>query len=299
MSCTAPINITYVSNKCDSKCDFKPNYSDSTCVATKMSNYITCSYDANSAQSITYNTTSYDVSEVRIYSPSLHMYDGSYISAEVVIMHTASSNFENLLVCIPVTTSRPNNVNKVASSNILYIISAISTCETATGCNVVFAGSTTTFNLNNFIPIGVPFFTYNGTFPWCDTTSGNVNYIVFEPGSFNISCEQKELVYIPQNSYTLTKNPPALFINPNGVNTNSSSGNVYIDCVPVETSVNETTMYANASSMPSTLSLSLPSVNMDMLWKILTVFISLIIIIILIVAYYKVVALFKTMPDSK
>jgi len=67
MSCTAPANIIYVSNKCDSKCDYRANYSDSVCIATIMPNYISCKYDTNSAQTVTYNTASYYVYEIRIY----------------------------------------------------------------------------------------------------------------------------------------------------------------------------------------------------------------------------------------
>lgn len=292
MSCTAPVNITYVSNKCDSKCDYRADYSDSVCVATKMSNYIACKYDTNSAQTVTYNTVSYYVYEIRIYSPSLHTYDGWYASGEIIIMHKTSTT-QNVLVCIPIATTSPaTNVNKVASQNLSDIINATATCDG--DCEVTFSGTNSMFNLNNFIPVGVPFFSYNGTFPWCESSVGNVNYVVFDPGSFTVACSQTQLSLIPQNTYAITTTPPALFINSVGVNKNVSN-NVYIDCVPVETSTDETTMYANASAMPTTL--SLPTIDMTTMWKILTTFTVIIIIILLIIAYYKFVGLFKT--DTK
>ena len=291
MTCTAPINISYVSNQCDSKCDYQANYSDSVCVATKMPNYIACRYDTNSAQSVTYNTKSYYVSEIRIYKPSLHTYNGNYADAEIIIMHK-TSNTENMLVCIPVKTDQVTNVNKIASQNLADIIKTTATCNS--DCEVVFDKTNSMFNLNNFIPSGVPFYTYSGTFPWCESSVGNVNYIVFDVDTFHISCPSSQLILMPTNTYSISKIIPELFINPKGVNKNISS-NVYIDCVPVETSVNETTMYSNASAMPTTL--SLPAIDVAFIWTYLNYFIVIVVVILLIMGWYKVMPYLK--PPSK
>jgi len=253
-----------------------------------MPNYISCKYDTNSAQTVTYNTASYYVYEIRIYKPSLHTYNGNYADAEVIIMHKTSSA-ENMLVCIPVKTDQITNVNKVASQNLADIIKTTATCNT--DCEVVFDKTNSMFNLNNFIPSGVPFFTYSGTFPWCESSVGNVNYIVFDVDSFHISCSTTQLILIPTNTYSVSKIIPELFINPTGVNKNISN-NVYIDCVPVEASVNNTTMYPNSP----TSTLSLPSIDMSKFWLYANYFIVIIVVIILIVAWYKAMPYLKPTP---
>ena len=120
MSCpnaTAPIDIgkDNIAGKCDLKCEFSFHYNNSSCIATNRGDYISLAYDYSSSPPVVYNSASYDVKEVRIYSPSLHSFNGSKADGEFIIIHNTSSGANPLFVCIPIKSS---NTSEESSKNL-------------------------------------------------------------------------------------------------------------------------------------------------------------------------------------
>jgi len=106
MSCsnsTSPINIirTQSSGTCDLKCNYRFKYNDSTTIIKNKGNYLSFSYDKPNVDQVLYNSNSYYVEELRIYTPSLHKYEGTNSDAELIIIHRSDSAGK-LLVCIPI-----------------------------------------------------------------------------------------------------------------------------------------------------------------------------------------------------
>jgi carbonic anhydrase len=253
MSCptaTAPIDIN-ISNKrglCDLKCSFKFYYNNSTCVATNRDDYISISYDKSSKPPVTYNATGYDVKEIRLYTPSLHTYKNNKTDAELIIIHTSNTGEKPLLVCIPV---RQNNTTSESS---LFFNTLIETVAS----NANKDGETTTvnlneFNLNTFVPMK-PYFSYTATEPY-QPCSEIVDYIVYNVIECSLDINEDILTklqeIIKQNNYNAqTSTNINLFYNEKGP-FSDNSGELYLDCQPVGSSEDTTSVVFESNSQSS------------------------------------------------
>lgn len=253
MSCsnaTAPIDISKdnVSGKCDLKCEFSYHYNDSSCVAKNRGEYISLAYDTSSSPPVTYNSSSYDVKEIRIYSPSLHSFNGTKAEGEFIIIHNTYAGANPLLVCIPIKSS---NSAEPSSKYLSTIIKTVATNAPTTDEETTVTISN--FNLNAFVP-KKPFFSYTGTEPYQPCNEGKNEYIVFAndsaiPLSDVILSALKKV--ISENAYDI-KPSPGLFFNQKGPSSNTSSGQIYIDCQPVGNSKEEDVIVTNSGSSSST-----------------------------------------------
>ena len=104
MSClksNSPIDIspTNVKGDCSLKCKYSFNYGDSFITIKNKKKYLTLGYD-NSNTNVIFNGLKMQVSEIRVFSPSLHTFDGNKSDAEMIIIHQGFG--KNLLVCIPI-----------------------------------------------------------------------------------------------------------------------------------------------------------------------------------------------------
>lgn len=230
MSClnsNSPIDITDKnSGSCSLKCKYMFKYNDSSTTITNKGNYLLLSYDKPNTDPVVYNSLPYYVDEVRIYTPSLHSYNGVKANGEMIIVHINDYN-QKLLVCIPIVLS---SQSQVQLDNIL--INANKFANTI-GKNTFITKS---INLNNLIPSN-KMYVYKGTLPF-SPCNGENNIIVFnkDDGAFiplnrnslkllnetiqNHSIETKE------NSYYINKNGPQNLLA-------DSSSEIYIDCKPV------------------------------------------------------------------
>ena len=249
MSCstaTAPIDISKdnIVGKCDLKCEFNFHYNDSSCVATNRGDYISLSYDTSSNPPVTYNSASYDVKEIRIYSPSLHSFNGTKSDGEFVIIHNTYSGANPLFVCIPIISS---NSGEISSKNLSIIINTV-----ASNAPTVDEQTTVTiskFNLNAFVP-KKPFFSYTATEPYQPCNEGNNEYIVYASDA-SIGITDTVLsslkTVITENAYDI-KPSPGLFYNEKGPASNSSSSEIYIDCQPVGNSEEENVVVTDSGT---------------------------------------------------
>jgi carbonic anhydrase len=251
MSCsnaTAPIDISKdnVVGKCDLKCEFNFHYNDSSCVATNRGDYISLAYDKSSSPPVTYNTSSYDVKEIRIYSPSLHSFNGTKSDAELMIIHNTFAGANPLFVCIPINSSNSGQISsKILSTIINTVASNAPTVDEKTTVNI------SKFNLNAFVP-KKPFFSYTASEPYQPCNGSKNEYIVYESESAigitdNILSVLKKV--ITENAYNI-KPSPGLFYNAKGPesNSSSSSGQIYIDCQPVGQSEEEEVIITNSGT---------------------------------------------------
>ena len=255
MSCpnaTAPIDISMskITGKCDYKCSYSFHYIDSSCVATNRGDYISISYDKSSSPPVVYNTNGYDVKELRLYTPSLHSYNGSKTDGELIIVHSSNIGSNPLLVCIPI---KSNNSSSMSASLFKQLIDTIAASAPSNGETTTI--NVLKFNLNYLVP-KKPFFSYSATEPY-QPCAEEVEYIVFgTQNSLDILSESLATLQtiITSNPYDI-KTGPNLFYNEKGpIAGGSGNEEIYIDCQPVGSSDETTEIVTDmgSSSYPTT-----------------------------------------------
>jgi len=233
LSSTAPIDIDAEkqSGTCDLKCNYQFRYSDSISTATNRGDYISINYEpTSSAPPVRFNAYEYSVSEMRIYTPSLHTYNDTKAAGECVIVHTSSSGNYPLLVCVPI------GVGDSASKASQYLSNVIKTMSKTAPVDKDSTQIPQSFNLDDFVP-SKPFYSYTGTQPY-QPCQGKNNYVVFTPSDSACSVSSQVLEtlrsVIQENAYTTNTSTP-FFYNSAGPGQSLNFGNddIYIDCQPV------------------------------------------------------------------
>ena len=160
MSCkntNFPINIINKNNKgiCSTDCDLKFLYNPSTCICTNKEFYLSFSYDVHKDPALLFNKEYYDVSEIRLYTPSIHLYESNYSDAEIIVIHKSNTN-KHLILSVPIKI----NDNEESLLNDIVERASVFTSQIDDSANL-----NVIFNLNNFIPIS-PFFYYKAKVPF-------------------------------------------------------------------------------------------------------------------------------------
>lgn len=233
---TSIINISSQKqyNECKNKCDLTFRYSASSCVATNKGTSIGIFYDKTGSPPVTFNTNKYNVSganslyAIELFTPSLHLFNGSYADAELVITHTPESTGEMLYICIPISSTGSTGP---ATSMVSEIIKSVSK-------NAPNAWQKTTVNLPNF---SLQHIIPNKSFySFTDSNSNNVvvygieNAIGLDANSIKTF---KSLIQTSTGNYTMSffMGNPGIYKNSYGPN-NAQDDQIYIDCQPVNES---------------------------------------------------------------
>lgn len=247
---TAPMNITKdkIEGPCNLLCDFNHKYGIYNPSVTNKSNYLSLNYtNPTSKPPVIYNDLGYNVSEIRIYQPSLHKYNGTNAIGEILIIQ--GGNGKNLITSIPI--SEGGKTDK-GSSQLTTLLHEAATRIGNENESMTFSGGN--FSLDNFIPNRVPYFSYTGTLPY-SPCNGQYAYVVFDlQHALNISSSVKYRLQkmIKTTSVESTIGTNYLFYNKDGANSKENNRDqIYIDCQPVneegELLVNESTGEASNS----------------------------------------------------
>ena len=261
---TAPIDIPLTcSETCGSgsRCSYKYDYSITDLKITNKGNYlsITETNAPKSKAACTYNAAEYIVNEMRIYTPSLHSFNGEKTEAEMILVHdpliggVAQTAASPLLVCLPIGVGMGG---KIPGASILNEILNNASSSTPTKDKVTtIPSSSSHFSLNKFIP-QQGFYVYSGTLPYAssDDTSSidvpscsytDVQYIVFNKNiNFNIAAAAKKSLKKIVNDSNFCVNSKikcgesdgGLRFNKYPPKLSNTSDDIYIDCQPVNSS---------------------------------------------------------------
>ena len=170
MACSAPINIdTNHPVKTISglfNCVYDATLiSGSTVTLSKDLRHLSVKVTSNGTSKVSfYNSGTYTPSEIRIYKPSLHTFNGVHAEAELLIVHSSSSN-SGLIVSVPIA------MNGSKGSELNTIIAAANTLNPGTLAMTASAPIPSAVDVNDFIP-SKPFYVYNGTLPY-ESCGGN------------------------------------------------------------------------------------------------------------------------------
>jgi carbonic anhydrase len=228
---TAPIDINNnPTGTCDLKCKFNYKYKESGSKLTNNTVYLSLTHDQVYPAPVNFNADDYQVSEIRIYSPSLHTYSGVHAEAEMIIVHTGTQG--SLLVCLPII--KGNKTTTKSEKDIETIIQAAKKFARKPNEETPLQEN---FNLNNFIPKNKPFYSYKATLPYVPC-NGEHNYVVFskDDGAYITIYGEllKNLKSVITSHSTLVKKDTKFYINKMGANVSSGKAEeIYIDCKPV------------------------------------------------------------------
>lgn len=233
MSCkisTAPINVSSsISNEGGEKTNFYYNYGNSSCSITNKDTYldIDC-FDGNNQVGSGLNGKLF-VSNVRLYSPSINMYDGEKTEAELIITHSGGG--KHLYLCIPIRSTSGGGTSVSWFNQIIPY--APSTNGTTKAINV------SSFSLNKVIPKAELIVYEGGTFPW-GCNRGDSLLAFKRTDSINISKSNLRALkkLIKSASFNVQNNPDYVKINRNGTKAgpgkkSGSSSSSTLTCTPI------------------------------------------------------------------
>ena len=226
-----------VSGKCDLKCAYNFQYSESNTTAKNQDVMINLTYDNSKTPPVTYNTQKYTVAQIIITSPSLHLFNGATTDAEIIIIHTPVKGGPEFFVSIPIKSSSE-------SSDASYLLKEI---IDITGTNAPSQGESTNlsisgFTLDKIVPTK-PYYSY--------TDNGNNDWIVFGildaiPLNSDTITTLQEII----KPYPLPMIGGELFFNASGPNSTKVGEGIYISCKPTGSS-NEETAIEYTKNTPS------------------------------------------------
>jgi hypothetical protein len=182
---TAPIDISTNASTNPIKvgsfiCSYDPDLCTGAAVSMSEDRvYLTIKCNSsNDSKVVFYGGGSFIPTEIRIYAPSLHTYNGSHTDAEMLIVHSpGSSNSSNsgssgLIVSVPISIS-----SNGTSTDMSAILQAANTINPGTLSVNSSAPINEDINVNDLIP-AKPYYVYYGTLPY-DSCGGNYYYAVF------------------------------------------------------------------------------------------------------------------------
>lgn len=236
---TYPINLVNTSNVCDINCSLSFKYNDSSIIAkNENGSYLSINYDESNDSTVKLSGIPYSASEIRIYMPSLHTYNGERADAELLINHNGNNN-KHLLISVPIV-----NAGFISSSGITLekIVNDMVRLNGANNFTDSLQITNYTLNLNSIVP-EKPYFIYEG----CSNnpnffTNINLKIIAFNVTNHaktsgqiyvdnNFIINLKELLTNPNNISTVSIQSDDLYYNKNGPQ-NAKKDNIYIDCQP-------------------------------------------------------------------
>jgi carbonic anhydrase len=243
----SPINISqrHSYGKCVDKCDFSFKYDNSSIKLTNKGTYLNITCDDTNNSPVTYNTRKYKVSDIRIYAPSLHTYNGAHMPCEILIIHTPVLGGNQLFVSIPVIkTSGSVNIGSTIFNAVIKNALANIPAEG----NESRVDNIKNFNLNAFVP-KKEYYYYTGVNFLEQPCSTTIDVICYLPYVANIGINDdvlSRLSSIIQTSNIIPKeysetDTPKLYLNSTSFRLGSeSSGEMIMDCQPYDDSAEPT-----------------------------------------------------------
>ena len=172
MSCdTEPVNIRdTIKQICKEECSYKFNYNpNSSAIVTNQNTYLDIKVDGNN--NIRFNDYKVTLNDVRLYQPSLHLFDGQQVPAELIISHSGYGH--TILVCVPIIVGNGRGKSNSFFEQLIPNITPNTDKTTPNKQSI----NVSKWSLNDVIPSST-FYFYVGKYPY-PPCNGKVNVIVF------------------------------------------------------------------------------------------------------------------------
>jgi carbonic anhydrase len=223
------INISRqnVFGKCDLKCAYNFKYPETNLTANNYGSLIVFTLDKTNTPPVVYNEQKYSADVMFLVSPSIHIFNGSTTSAELIIIHKPALGGNSLLVSIPINQSTNSNA---ASNLVTDLIQSVANNAPVSGEKATING----FALNSIVP-SKPFYSYTSK-----DVRETIDWIVFDILDA-ISLNSSIITSLTQiiKPYPLPTPGGNLFYNKNGPNQSTIGDGIYISCKPTGSSEEE------------------------------------------------------------
>ena len=222
-------------NVCEDKCSLSFNFPNSpSCVITNSDNLFSITYEiASSYSPVTFNNSQYYFTSNTIYLAlsSVHEYNGSYNTAELFFYLTDSTN-QTLCISIPINSKASSSSPLL--TNILTDIVDYQINESGESKTV----NITNFTLNDIIPYKPYYYYQNDN---VNVVAYGIEHALYIQESILTSLSSYITVLSESEKAQIFPYTTTLLQNTKGPTT-SQSGEIYIDCQPVNSSI-ETSIY--------------------------------------------------------
>ena len=225
---TENINISRqnIQGKCDLKCSYNFKYSESNLTAKNSGVMIQLTGDDSKVPPVVYNNQKYNVNTISIVSPSIHIFNGTTLDAEIYIQHTPISGGKSLVVSVPIKSSSESSDASFFINEIIQNVATNAPAQRET-TNLNISG----FTLQKIVP-NKPFFSYS---------TSTEDWIVFGildaiPINSNTLSTLKKII----KPFPIPTPGDELFFNSSGPNAGTGIGDgIYISCKPTGSSEEE------------------------------------------------------------
>jgi hypothetical protein len=232
------ISAKNVAGKCDFKCSYNFKYSESAYVAKNDGIMINLTYDSANEAPVVFNQQKYNVGNIKVVSPSIHMFNGKSLSGELIITHNPVNGGNSLDVCIPFKSSiETSTASQIITDIIIKVAATAPSSGDSTNLNM-------TFNLQSIVP-RKPFFYY---------TQGTRDTIVFgELEAIPLKSSTIDILQKIIEPYPINMPPAQLFYNAIGPTSGIQlDSGIYISCRPTGSSKEDIPVEYDKMSSSST-----------------------------------------------
>ena len=224
------INIakSNVAGDCNTKCAYSFDYKDCGLTASNDGYLITYGIDpVPTVPPVLYNNNQYVPFKIFMIYPSAHKFEGSFVDAELAIIHSPVNGDNQLAVFIPIIKSTDTSA---ASILVSQMITDVAAKAPNSGNKISHVSGVENFSLNTIIP-RAPFYSY---------TEGITDAIVFGLASaipLSPTILDDKLTKIIK-AFPSQPNSPNIKVYYNGVGPKSTLADqgIYIDCQPTGSS---------------------------------------------------------------
>jgi len=275
-----------VSGKCDLKCAYMFNYTESNLTAKNNGIVINLTPDETNVPPVLYNNEKYKVSKINIYSPSIHLFLGNKTQAELVVEHIPILGGNTLYVCVPIIQSSDTNTATTLLTEVIETVGKGAPSE-PDSVNINLAN----FTLQNIIPTK-PFYSYT-------SSENSRDYIVFgKPSSIPLTESTIAILGNIISPFPIETKAEKIFYNGKGPNSSGDISNqgIYISCQPTGSSEEE----INVTSMKSEQVNDITTIINDPVTRaIINYILGSIIIIFIFYVFYKLLEYINNPNGSK
>lgn len=155
--------------KCSADCEYSYSHNpNSSCIVINKGAYLEIKTDGT--DHVKFNSVDQSILSIRLYQPSIHLFDGAQVDAELIIQYLGTA--QNLFVCMPIIGEDTSGPSNTFFSKFIPFVNGSEK-------NTTQIIQTNSWSLNDALGYNIPYFYYIGSYPY-SPCNGTASIIVFD-----------------------------------------------------------------------------------------------------------------------